>query len=187
MLLFLLVSQNVAAQVGDRKEAPKHYIDAFSSMRIYPNADVALAGFAIGTLHRPFDACIHFAGEGFARFGRKDATPDAFTMLTAGGALGVLWGAGDENHWFGAGPMVDLGWARVDERDDFVSSAYLRGLLYWRLRKEYWVGIDLRTGHVIAPVTVDGIGIKGLFVGLGVGFAWGKDKSNQPVSASQSY
>lgn len=36
----------------------------------------------------------------------------------------------------GAGAMFDLGWGRVGPRKEFVSSEYLRALLYWRLRAE---------------------------------------------------
>jgi hypothetical protein len=37
------------------------------------------------------------------------------------------------------------------------------------------VGLDARAGHVIIPVTVEGIGIKGPMIGLGVGLMWGDD------------
>ncbi len=88
--------------------------------------------------------------------------------------MGALWGNGDPDHWFGAGAMFDLGWARVASRSDFVMSGYVRGLLYWRLRKEFWIGLDARVGHVIVPVTVDGVGIKGPLIGLGIGAMWGE-------------
>lgn len=95
-------------------------------------------------------------------------------MRTAGGAIGALWGNGDPDQWFGAGAMFDLGWARVAARSDFVMSGYVRGLLYWRLRKEFWIGLDARVGHVIVPVSVDGVGIKGPLIGLGIGAMWGE-------------
>jgi hypothetical protein len=98
-------------------------------------------------------------------------------MRTAGGAIGALWGTGDWDHWFGAGAMFDLGWGRVGNQDEFVSSAYLRALLLWRLRGEFWVNLDLRTGYVIAPITVGGVGIKGPLLGLGIGISWGKDEN----------
>ncbi len=167
----------VAAQSDcERKEAPRLFSDVMSSARIYPNADAALIGFALGSLWRPTDKCVHLAGELFARFGsRKNGDGADTKMRTAGGAIGALWGAGNEDRWFGAGAMFDLGWARVSSRDDFVLSGYLRALLYWRLRKQFWVGLDARAGHVIVPVTLDGIGISGPMVGLGIGAAWGHD------------
>jgi len=166
------------AQDASEGESPKLFADLSSSMRLYPNADAALIGFSLGSFYRPFEKCIHFAGEGFARFGQKDGTPDDLKMRTAGAAIGALWGTGDWSRWFGAGAMFDLGWARVGPRHDFVSSAYLRALLYWRLRGEFWLGLDLRTGYVIAPVTVGGVGIKGPLVGLGIGVSWGKDEDD---------
>lgn len=156
------------------KEAPPLFVDLFASTRIYPNADTALIGFAMGTIWRPSKKCVHIAGEGFARFGSRSIPAGEQKMRTAGGALGALWGTGDWNRWFGAGPMFDLGWARVGPKNDFVMSGYLRALLYWRLRKEFWVGLDARTGGVIVPVTVDGVGIKGPMVGVGIGAMWGK-------------
>jgi hypothetical protein len=156
------------------REAPELFVDLFSSTRIYPNADAALMGFALGTVWRPSDKCVHLAGEGFARFGSRTATSGDLDMRTAGGAVGALWGNGDPDRWFGAGAMFDLGWGRVGARDDFVMSGYLRALLYWRLREEFWVGLDARAGHVIVPVTLEGVGIKGPVLGLGVGAMWGE-------------
>jgi hypothetical protein len=156
------------------KEAPRLFVDLFASTRIYPNADAALIGLAMGTVWRPSKKCVHLAGEGFARFGKRPSESGEQKMRTAGGALGALWGTGDWNRWFGAGPMFDLGWARVGPRNDFVMSGYLRALLYWRLRKEFWVGLDARTGGVIVPVTFEGVGIKGPLVGIGIGAMWGK-------------
>lgn len=171
----LLSAQPAAAEVScNQREAPGLFVDLFSSTRIYPNADAALIGFATGAVWRPTDKCLHVAGEAFARFGRRTIASGEQKMRTAGGALGALWGNGDPDHWFGAGAMFDLGWARVGARDDFVMSGYLRGLLYWRLRKEFWIGLDARAGHVIVPVTVDGVGIKGPLIGLGIGAMWGE-------------
>ncbi len=172
---WMLAPKAATAQGAAAGESPTLFADLSSSTRIYPNADAALTGFALGALYKPFDKCIHFAGEMFARFGRRDATPDDLKMRTAGGAIGALWGTGDWNRWFGAGAMFDLGWGRVGARNEFVSTAYLRALLYWRLRGEFWLGLDLRTGYVIAPVTVGGVGIKGPVLGLGIGVSWGKD------------
>ena len=175
-LALLLSSQTVSADAPADSEAPELMVDLFSSTRIYPNADAALMGFAMGVLWRPTDKCLHIAGEGFARFGSRTAVAgEELKMRTAGGALGALWGNGDADRWFGAGAMLDMGWARVGPRDDFELSAYLRALLYWRLRKEFWVGLDARAGHVIIPVTIQGIGIKGPMIGLGVGLMWGDD------------
>ncbi|KPK16340.1 MAG: hypothetical protein AMJ62_05910 [Myxococcales bacterium SG8_38] len=159
-----------------QEEAPTLFVDLFASTRIYPNADAALIGFAMGTVWRPSEKCVHLAGEGFARFGSRTLATGEQKMRTAGGAIGALWGTGDWDRWFGAGGMFDLGWARVGSRDDFVLSGYLRALLYWRLRKEFWVGLDARAGHVIVPVTVEGVGIKGPVVGIGIGAMWGKGK-----------
>ena len=161
---------------GCAGEAPRLFVDAMSSTRVYPNADSALMGFRLGSLGRPFDKCIHFAGEGFARFGSKEQGPSEqdLKMRTAGAAMGALWGAGSAAHWFGAGAMLDMGWARVGPRDDFLLSAYLRALMLWKLRKQYSVGFDLRAGYVILPVTVGGVGISGPEVGIGIGAAWGK-------------
>lgn len=178
VLMLLGSTQSAMAQDASHGESPKLFADLSSSMRLYPNADAALIGFSLGSFYRPFEKCIHFAGEGFARFGQKDGTPDDLKMRTAGAAIGALWGTGDWSRWFGAGAMFDLGWARVGPRNDFVSSAYLRALLYWRLRGEFWLGLDLRTGYVIAPVTVGGVGIKGPLVGLGIGVSWGKDEDD---------
>jgi len=175
-IAWLFAPQSASAENPSEGEAPKLFADLSSSTRFYPNADAALTGFALGAFYRPFEKCIHFAGEAFARFGRKDGIPEDLKMRTAGAAVGALWGTGDWNHWFGAGAMFDLGWGRVGVRDEFVSSAYLRALLEWRLRGEFWVGLDLRTGYVIAPVTVGGIGIKGPLLGLGIGVSWGKDE-----------
>jgi len=171
----LLSAQSASAEVScNKREAPGLFVDLFSSTRIYPNADAALIGFATGAVWRPTDKCLHIAGEGFARFGRRTIASGEQKMRTAGGAIGALWGNGDPDHWFGAGAMFDLGWARVGARNDFVMSGYLRGLLYWRLRKEFWIGLDARAGHVIVPVTVDGVGIKGPLIGLGIGAMWGE-------------
>ena len=175
-LALLLSAQTAYADAPADTEAPELMVDLFSSTRIYPNADAALMGFAMGVLWRPTDKCLHIAGEGFARFGsRTSDAGEELKMRTAGGALGALWGNGDADRWFGAGAMLDMGWARVGPRDDFALSAYLRALLYWRLRKEFWVGLDARAGHVIIPVTVEAIGIKGPMIGLGVGLMWGDD------------
>jgi len=172
----LLSAQTVYAGAPANSEAPELMVDLFSSTRIYPNADAVLMGFAMGVVWRPTDKCLHIAGEGFARFGsRTSVAGEELKMRTAGGALGALWGNGDADRWFGAGAMLDMGWARVGPRDDFALSAYLRALLYWRLRKEFWVGLDARAGHVIIPVTVDAIGIKGPMIGLGIGLMWGDD------------
>lgn len=158
----------------NKREAPGLFVDLFSSTRIYPNADAALMGFATGAVWRPSDKCLHLAGEGFARFGSRTSVSGELKMRTAGGAIGALWGNGDPDRWFGAGAMFDLGWGRVGSRDDFVMSGYLRALLYWRLRKEFWIGLDARAGHVIVPVTLDGVGIKGPMLGLGIGAMWGE-------------
>ncbi len=182
-IVLLATTTGALAQSASEGEAPKLFADLSSSTRIYPNADAALTGFALGAFYRPFDKCIHFAGEAFARFGRKDGTPEDLKMRTAGGAIGALWGTGDWNRWFGAGAMFDLGWGRVGPQNEFVSSAYLRALLYWRLRKEFWLGLDVRTGYVIAPVTVGGVGIKGPVLGLGIGVSWGKDEDDYEPGA----
>jgi hypothetical protein len=175
-LALLLSAQTVYADAPADTEAPELMVDLFSSTRIYPNADAVLMGFAMGVVWRPTDKCLHIAGEGFARFGsRTSVAGEELKMRTAGGALGALWGNGNADRWFGAGAMLDMGWARVGPRDDFALSAYLRALLYWRLRKEFWVGLDARAGHVIIPVTVDAIGIKGPMIGLGIGLMWGDD------------
>jgi hypothetical protein len=174
-LVLLSVPSGAQAEAScNRREAPGLFVDLFSSTRIYPNADAALIGFATGAVWRPSDKCVHLAGEGFARFGSRTSVSGELKMRTAGGALGALWGNGDPDRWFGAGAMFDLGWARVGARDDFVMSGYLRALLYWRLRKEFWIGLDARAGHVIVPVTLDGVGIRGPMLGLGIGAMWGE-------------
>ena len=174
-LVLLAVPSGAQAEAScNRREAPGLFVDLFSSTRVYPNADAALIGFATGAVWRPSDKCIHLAGEGFARFGSRTSVSGELKMRTAGGALGALWGNGDPDRWFGAGAMFDLGWGRVGARDDFVMSGYLRALLYWRLRKEFWIGLDARAGHVIVPVTLEGIGIKGPMLGLGIGAMWGE-------------
>ena len=178
VLAWLFAPSGALAQSASEGESPKLFADISSSTRIYPNADAALTGFALGSIWRPSEKCVHLAGELFARFGRKDGTPEDLKMRTAGGAVGALWGTGDWDRWFGAGAMFDLGWGRVGPRDEFVSSAYLRALLYWRLRGEFWLGLDLRAGYVIAPVTVGGVGIKGPVLGLGIGVSWGKDEED---------
>lgn len=176
LIALLLATESALAQSAPDGEAPKLFADLSSSTRFYPNANAALTGFQLGSLYKPSEKCVHLAGELFARFGRKDGTPEDLKMRTAGGAIGALWGTGDWDHWFGAGAMFDLGWGRVGSLDEFVSSAYLRALLIWRLRGEFWVNLDLRTGYVIAPITVDGVGIKGPLIGLGIGVSWGKDE-----------
>ncbi len=182
-VVLLAGPQSALAQSASDGEAPRLFADLSSSTRLYPNADAALTGFALGAFYRPFDKCIHLAGEGFARFGRKDGTPNDLKMRTAGGAIGALWGTGDWSHWFGAGAMFDLGWAGVGPRKEFISSATLRALLYWRLRGEFWLGLDVRTGYVITPITIGGIGIKGPLLGLGVGVSWGMDEGDyEPVA-----
>ncbi len=175
VLAALAFAPSVKAEATCHKEeAPRLFVDLFSSTRIYPNADAALVGFEIGVVARPTDKCLHLAGEGFTRFGRSSSVSGELKMRTAGGAVGALWGNGDQDRWFGAGAMFDLGWARVGSRSDFVLSGYLRALLYWRLRKEFWIGLDARAGHVIIPVTVNGTGIKGPMVGFGIGAMWGE-------------
>jgi len=177
----LLAAGSASAEAScNQGEAPGLFVDLFSSTRIYPNADAALIGFATGAVWRPTTKCVHIAGEGFARFGSRTIGSSEQKMRTAGGAIGALWGNGNPNRWFGAGVMFDLGWARVGARNDFTTSGYLRGLLYWRLRKEFWIGLDARAGHVIVPVTVDGIGIKGPLVGLGIGAMWGEGAYGSP-------
>ena len=161
-------------------EAPGLFVDLFSSTRIYPNADAALMGLATGAVWRPSDKCVHLAGEAFGRFGSRTSVSGEIKMRTAGGAVGALWGNGDPDRWFGAGAMFDLGWGRVGARDDFVMSGYLRALLYWRLRKEFWIGLDGRAGHVIVPVTLDGVGMKGPMLGLGIGAMWGEGEYGAP-------
>ena len=136
-MALLFAPQGVLAQTASKGEAPKLFADLYSSTRVYPNADAALSGFALGSLYKPSDKCIHLAGEFFARFGRKDGSPEDLKMRTAGGAVGALWATGDCDRWFGAGAMYDLGWGRVGPRNEFVSSAYLRALSYWRLRGEF--------------------------------------------------
>jgi len=181
VLAILSPAQTASAEVAcHEREAPALFVDLFSSTRIYPNADAALMGFAMGSVWRPSDKCVHLAGEGFARFGSRTSISGEQKMRTAGGALGALWGNGDSDRWFGAGAMFDLGWARVGARNDFVMSGYLRALLYWRLRKEFWIGLDARAGHVIVPVTVDGVGIKGPMLGLGIGAMWGEGEYGSP-------
>lgn len=175
LALILVAPPEASAQQGEGYGPPRLFADLASSTRLYPNANAALTGFELGSFYRPFDKCLHFAGELFARFGRKDGTPNDLKMRTAGGALGALWGTGDWDRWFGAGAMFDLGWGRVGASDDFVSSAYLRAVLLWRLRGEFWLDLDIRAGHVIAPLTVDGTGIKGPVVGVGIGVSWGMD------------
>jgi hypothetical protein len=178
VILFLAVlSPGLTAKAEaphQSQEAPRLFVDLFSSMQIYPSADAALIGFAMGTVWRPSEKCVHLAGEGFARFGRGTTVSGEQKMRNAGGALGALWGTGDWDRWFGAGGMFDLGWARVGSRNDFALSGYLRALLYWRLRKEFWVGLDVRAGHVIVPVTIEGLGIKGPLAGFGIGAMWGE-------------
>ena len=174
LVLLALPSGAEAEASCNRRESPALFVDLFSSTRIYPDADAALTGFALGAVWRPTDKCLHLAGEGFARFGSRTSVSGEQEMRTAGGAVGALWGNGDPDRWFGAGAMFDLGWARVGTRDDFVLSGYLRALLYWRLRKEFWIGLDARAGHVIVPVTLEGIGIKGPMLGLGIGAMWGE-------------
>lgn len=176
-ILILASSLGTATARAETEDelAPKLFVDLASSTRIYPNADAALMGFAIGGVWRPtYEKCVHLTGEAFARFGRRDRTGGDLKMRTAGGALGALWGRGTPDRWFGGGAMFDLGWARVGSRDDFVMSGYLRGLLHWRLRKQAWFSLDARAGHVIVPVTVNGTGIKGPTVGLGLGVTWGE-------------
>ncbi len=181
VILLLPLAQPALAEVAcNQREAPRLFVDLFSSTRIYPNADAALIGFAAGAVWRPTDKCLHITGEGFARFGSRTIASVEQNMRTVGGALGALWGNGDPDHWFGAGAMFDLGWARVGARNDFVMSGYLRGVLYWRLRKEFWIGLDARAGNVIIPVTVDGVGIKGPLIGLGIGAMWGKGGYGSP-------
>ena len=185
-MAWLFGPEGALAQPASKGEAPRLFAEIASSTRVYPNADAALTGFALGSIWRPSEKCVHLAGELFARFGRKDGTPEDLKMRTAGGAVGALWGSGDWDRWFGAGAMFDLGWGRVGPRDEFVSSAYLRALLYWRLRGEFWLGLDVRTGYVIAPVTVGGVGIKGPVLGLGIGVSWGKDEEDyepEPIAA----
>ena len=172
----LLTTESALAESPSKGDAPKLFANLSSSTRVYPNASAALTGFELGSLYKPTEKCLHIAGDFFARFGRKDGTPDDLKMRNAGAALGALWGTGDWDHWFGAGAMFDLGWGRVGSRDEFVSSAYLRALLLWRLRGEFWVNLDMRTGYVITPITVDGVGIKGPLIGLGIGVTWGKDE-----------
>ena len=128
----LFAGGSVSAQEASGREAPKLFADLSSSTRVYPNANAALTGFALGSSYKPTEKCLHIAGELFARFGRKDGTPEDLKMRTAGAAVGALWGTGDWDHWFGAGAMFDLGWGRVGSQDQFVSSAYLRALLLWR-------------------------------------------------------
>jgi len=185
-MALLFSPEGATAQAASTREAPRLFADISSSTRVYPNADAALTGFALGSIWRPSEKCLHLAGELFARFGRKDATPADPKMRTAGGAIGALWGTGDWDRWFGAGAMFDLGWGRVGPRDEFISSAYLRALLYWRLRGEFWLGLDLRAGYVIAPVTVGGIGMKGPVLGLGIGVSWGKDEDEYVTEPSAS-
>ena len=67
---------SATAQPASKGEAPRLFADIASSTRVYPNADAALTGFALGSIYRPSEKCVHIAGEFFARFGRKDGTPE---------------------------------------------------------------------------------------------------------------
>ncbi len=117
-LALMLSAQTANAEAScNREEAPELFVDMFVSTRIYPNADAALIGFAIGTVWRPTDKCLHIAGEGFTRFGRRPATAgDDLKMRTAGGAVGALWGNGDPNHWFGRRGLCSTWAGRVWDR-----------------------------------------------------------------------
>ena len=113
VLVLLALPSGAEAQAScNRRESPGLFVDLFSSTRIYPNADAALTGFALGKVWRPTDKCLPLAGEGFARFGSRTSVSGEQKMRTAGGAVGALWGNGDPDRWFGAGAMFDLGWAR---------------------------------------------------------------------------
>jgi len=176
ILTLLFSARPASADATAEGEAPELMVDLFSSTQIYPNADTILMGFAMGVLWRPTDKCVHLAGEGFARFGsRTSSAGEEIEMRTAGGALGALWGNGDLDRWFGAGAMLDMAWARVGQVDEFTLGADLRARLVWRLRKEFWVGLDARAGYAIIPVTSDRIGIEGPTIGLGIGLTWGAD------------
>ena len=158
--------------------APRFMADVFSSTRIYPNGDVALMGVRAAAYKRPYDNCFYAAGEGFGRFGRKQLSSGDLKLRTAGGAIGTLWGnLLRPSHWFGTGPMFDFAWGGVGDLDEFVISGYLRVLNYWRIRGSFSIGVDLRLGYVILPVTQNGIGITGPEVGLGIGLGWLKRHS----------
>ncbi|MBW2688150.1 MAG: hypothetical protein JRE19_19940 [Deltaproteobacteria bacterium] len=93
-----------------KEEAPRLFVDLFSSTRIYPNADAALIGFEIGVIGRPTDKCLHLAGEGFTRFGSRSSVSGELKMRTAGSAVGALWGNGDQER---CSTWAGLGWALV--------------------------------------------------------------------------
>jgi hypothetical protein len=175
-LILLLSAHGASADTPAAGETPDLTVNLFSSTRIYPDGDAVLMGFALGAMWRPTEKCLHLAGEGFARFGsRTAASGNEIDMRTAGGSLGALWGNGDADRWFGAGAMFDMAWARIGPVNHFTFGADLRALLYWRLRGEFWVGLDARAGYAIVPVTAEDIGIQGPTVGLGIGLMWGGD------------
>ena len=139
-MALLFAPKGVLAQTASKGEAPKLFADLSSSTRVYPNADAGLTGFALGSLYKPSEKCVHLAGEFFARFGRKDGTPEDLKMRTAGGAHRCPLGDWRLGPLVGAGAMVDLGWGRVGARNGFVSSAYLRALLVLATARGVLVG-----------------------------------------------
>ena len=173
----LFAPKGVQAQTASKGEAPKLFADISSSTRVYPNADAALTGFALGSLYKPSDKCVHLAGEilcplwaqGWNPRGSQNADRWGSYRCALGPPATGTAGLGRARCSTSAG----VAWARQNK---FVSSAYLRALLYWRLRGEFWLGLDVRAGYVIAPVTVGGVGIKGPLLGLGIGVSWGKDE-----------
>ena len=61
-MALLLGPEGAMAQTASKGEAPRLFADIASSTRVYPNADAALTGFALGSIWRPSEKCVHLAG-----------------------------------------------------------------------------------------------------------------------------
>jgi hypothetical protein len=165
-------------------EVSRGFADLSMLARFYPRGDAVTLGASAGGIYRPtLHTCMHVAGELAFERGERDASAAGLDALVLRAALGAMWGRGTaDGFWFGAGPMFDLGYARVGReglRDDgFASTFSLRATIRMRLRRSAFVHADLRIGYTLADRQVlvpagPSFGITGPMVAVSVGASLG--------------
>lgn len=148
--------------------APRLFVDLGLRGKNWPSGGSFLLGPTLGVIVRPFDKCLHLSADLFAGFAEAEfmngfsvSLPDGVPQPTFADvvnqlyalSLGALWGNGDADSWVGAGAVIEGGLARLETgtSDDSGLSldAALRAQLRHRLRKQFWVFVDLRVGHTL--------------------------------------
>lgn len=163
---------------------PRAFYDISMLARLYPEGEATTLGASAGGVYRPMlHSCMHVAAELAFERGERQLEGVDFDALVLRGALGAVWGRGSRDGlWFGAGAMVDLGYARAGRdglrEEGFSSTLALRAMARWRLRGAAFVHADLRVGHTVADELVtltDGsrFGVGGPVVALSIGASLG--------------